>query len=71
LEKLTAELNNEISKLAGKLPGFSMMVEKLKQKAPENSVKPILEFKEYSWKPLNSYVHGGLHAIDRHSKCYQ
>jgi len=31
---------------------------------------PILEFKEYSWKPLSSYVHGGLHAIDRHSKGY-
>ncbi len=47
-----------------------MMIEKLEQKAPQNSVKPILEFKEYSWKPLNSYVHGGLHAIDRHSKGY-
>ena len=70
LGKLTAELNNVNSKRAEKLPGFSMMIEKLKLKAPENAVNPLLEFKEYSWKPLNSYVHGGLHAIDRHSKGY-
>ena len=70
LGKLTAELNNESSKRAEKLPGLSMMITKLEDKAPENAVLPILEFKEYSWKPLNSYVHGGLHAIDRHSKGY-
>ena len=39
-------------------------------KAPKNSIDPILEFKEYSWKPLSGYVHGGLHAIERHSKGY-
>ena len=70
LGKLTAELNNESSKRAEKLPGLSMMIEKLKKKAPENAINPVLEFREYSWKPLNSYVHGGLHAIDRHSKGY-
>jgi len=68
--KLTAELNSENSKRAEKLPGLSMMIEKLEIKAPENAVKPILEFKEYSWKPLSSYVHGGLHVVDRHSKGY-
>lgn len=70
LSKLTAELNNENIKRADKLPMLSAMIGKLESKAPRNAVDPILEFKEYSWKPLNSYVHGGLHAIDRHSKGY-
>ena len=70
LSKLNAELNNENAKRADKLPMLSAMINKLETKAPKNAVDPILEFKEYSWKPLNSYVHGGLHAIDRHSKGY-
>jgi hypothetical protein len=70
LSKLTAELNNENAKRADRLPMLSEMINKLEAKAPKNAVDPILEFKEYSWKPLNSYVHGGLHAIDRHSKGY-
>ena len=70
LSKLTSELNNENAKRADRLPMLSAMIGKLESTAPDNAVNPILEFKEYSWKPLNSYVHGGLHAIDRHSKGY-
>ena len=68
--KLTAELNYENIKRSEKLPMFSAMLKKLESKAPRNAVEPLLEFKEYSWKPLNSYVHGGLHVIERHSKGY-
>ncbi|GAA0403968.1 hypothetical protein GCM10009133_10770 [Cocleimonas flava] len=70
LSKLTAELNNENAKRAERLPMLSAMINKLESKAPENAISPILEFKKYSWGPLNSYLHGGLHAIDRHSKGY-
>jgi hypothetical protein len=70
LTTLTSELNEESQKLANKLPMLSEMISQLEKKAPKNAIDPILEFKEYSWKPLSSYVHGGLHAIDRHSKGY-
>ena len=70
ISKLTAELNEKNLKRADRLPMLSEMIEKLEAKAPKNAVDPILEFKEYSWKPLSGYVHGGLHAIDRHSKGY-
>jgi len=70
ISKLTAELNNENIKLSEKLPMVSQMIDELKATAPQNAIDPILEFKEVAWKPLNSYVHGGLHAIDRHSKGY-
>ncbi|MCC4861768.1 hypothetical protein L3V35_09130 [Vibrio sp. L5-1] len=70
VSKLTAELNEENQKRANNLPMLSEMISQLEKKAPKNAVDPILEFKEYSWKPLSSYVHGGLHAVDRHSKGY-
>lgn len=70
LSKLTAELSENSQKRASNLPMLSEMISQLEKKAPKNAVDPILEFKEYSWKPLSSYVHGGLHAIDRHSKGY-
>lgn len=70
VSKLTAELNYKNIKRSEKLPMFSEMIEKLESTAPKNAINPILEFKEFSWKPLNSYVHGGLHAIDRHGKGY-
>jgi len=70
LSKLTAELSEERQKRANNLPMLSEMINQLEKKAPKNAIDPILEFKEYSWKPLSSYVHGGLHAINRHSKGY-
>lgn len=70
LSMLTAELSEDSQKRANNLPMLSEMISQLEKKAPKNAIDPILEFKEYSWKPLSSYVHGGLHAIDRHSKGY-
>ncbi|MEZ9710036.1 hypothetical protein AB4254_15265 [Vibrio breoganii] len=70
ISKLTAELNEANQKRANNLPMLSEMISQLEKHAPKNAVDPILEFKEHSWKPLSSYVHGGLHAIERHSKGY-
>ena len=70
VSKLTAELTEENQKRADNLPMLSEMIKQLEEKAPKNAVVPLLEFKEYSWKPLCGYVHGGLHAVDRHSKGY-
>ena len=46
------------------------MLTKLEGKAPKVALDQLLEFKEYSWKPLSSYIHGGIHVIQRHSKGY-
>jgi len=53
-----------------KLRMLSEMLTELDGKAPKEPVKMLFEFKEYSWKPLSSYIHGGAHAIQRHSKGY-
>jgi len=70
MNRLSTELSNENSERSEKLPMLAAMILELESKAPKNAVLPIIEFKENLWKPLNSYVHGGLHAIDRHSKGY-
>ncbi|MCP8687770.1 DUF6988 family protein [Marinobacterium sedimentorum] len=70
VSKLTSELTRETATRANNLPMLSEMLEKMQGKAPEEAVNMLLEFKEYSWKPLSSFIHGGIHAIHRHSKGY-
>jgi Family of unknown function (DUF6988) len=70
VSKLTSELTQESAHRANRLPMLSEMLEKLQGKAPQESLNMLLEFKEYSWKPLSSFIHGGIHAIHRHSKGY-
>lgn len=70
VEKLMSELTHEDAKIADKMPLLSDMLKELDGKAPIEAVRPLLEFKEYSWKSLSSYIHGGVHAINRHSNGY-
>lgn len=70
VKKLAAELTSEGAKKAEKIPMLSEMLSKLEGKAPAEPMEMLREFKQYSWKPLSSFIHGGIHAIDRHSKGY-
>ena len=65
-----SELTAENERKSQKLPMLSEMLSNLEGKAPQIVIDQLLEFKEYSWKPLSSYIHGGIHAIQRHSKGY-
>lgn len=70
VSKLMTELTAESARKSQKLPMLSEMLKKLEGKAPQVVLDQLLEFREYSWKPLSSYIHGGMHAIQRHSKGY-
>lgn len=70
ISKLMCELTSDSAIRANNLPLLSEMLGKLDGKAPKEALDMLLEFKEYSWKPLSSFVHGGIHAINRHSKGY-
>lgn len=70
VSKLTTELTNDSARRANNLPMLGEMLKKLEGKAPQQAMDLLHEFREYSWKPLSSYVHGGIHAISRHSKGY-
>lgn len=70
VSKLTSELTQEAADRANGLPMLSEMLKKLQGKAPQEPLDMLIEFREYSWKPLSSFIHGGIHAIHRHSKGY-
>ncbi len=70
VSKLMAELTHESANRANNIPMLTEMLDKLNGKAPQVALDMLIEFKEYSWKPLSSFVHGGIHAINRHSKGY-
>lgn len=70
VSKLMSELCAESAQKANSIPMLTEMLEKLQGKAPSEALEMLQEFKEYSWKPLSSFVHGGIHAISRHSKGY-
>lgn len=70
VEKISAELTADSAKQANKIPMLTEMLEQLKDKAPLEAIGMLHEFKEYSWKPLSSFVHGGIHAINRHGNGY-
>ena len=70
ISKLMSEFIEDNVKKANNIPMLSEMLIKLEGKAPKEAMDLLLEFKEYSWKPLSSFIHGGIHAIHRHSKGY-
>ena len=70
VSKLMADLTQENAKRSHRLPMLSEMLKKLKGKAPKVALNQLIEFKDYHWKPLSSYIHGGIHVVQRHSKGY-
>lgn len=70
VSKLMSDLCAESAQKANSIPMLTEMLEKLQGKAPSEALGMLQEFKEYSWKPLSSFVHGGIHAISRHSQGY-
>ena len=70
IQKLQSELSNDTAKWADKLPTLNEMLDELNDKAPQAALSQLIEFRDYSWKPLSSYIHGGIHALSRHRKGY-
>ncbi len=70
ISKLQSNLNADNAKWADRIPLLGELLVELEGKAPAQALGPLNEFKEYSWKPLSSYIHGGIHAVTRHGKGY-
>ncbi|MEY4764044.1 MAG: hypothetical protein RI907_717 [Pseudomonadota bacterium] len=71
ISKLSAPLTKEAESAAGKLP---MMAEMLKQlsshPAAAQALIGLLAFKDNNAAALNSFVHGGIHALQRQAQGY-
>jgi hypothetical protein len=65
---MLVDLNKATAKQTSKIPMLSRMLEEIEKKAPHAPMAHLNEFKHYSWQPLVSFVHGGIHAVNRHGK---
>lgn len=67
VDKMLAPLSKESEQAAKNLPGASDMIDDLvkKGRAPAVAHQMLSHFKEVSWPALNSFVHGGVHALSR------
>lgn len=66
----TMKTLSELSQNSDQKPSNSEMITKMHGKAPEQAVLMLTEFRDVQWKALNSYVHGGVHALQRHGAGY-
>lgn len=71
ISKLTAPLSKEAEVAAGKLPMMAEMLKHLGTKpAAAKALIGLHAFKDNNAASLNSYVHGGIHALQRQAQGY-
>lgn len=67
IEKFSQPLTVESAKHANEGTGLADMLKELESNpmAPSHIVLQLREFKDATWKPLNSFTHGGIHSLTR------
>ena len=74
VEKMSAPLSLENEQAAKNLPSVSEMVEQIRKgvgtRVPVAAWEMLDRFKDLNWRSLNSFVHGGIHALRRHRDGY-
>lgn len=71
ISKLTTPLSKEAEKAAAKLPMLADMLKQLgTQPTAAQALAGLLAFKDNNAAALNSYVHGGIHALQRQAQGY-
>lgn len=74
IAKLTAPLTRDNEQAAKNLPFVSEMLEELRKgvgtKLLVAAYEMLVAFRQASWTSLNSYVHGGIHALRRHADSF-
>lgn len=69
IAKLVTPLTPESAQIAKNgHPTCSTMLKEIEQKGPPGAHRHLSEFKDYSWHPLNSFVHSGIHAVSGQTK---
>ena len=65
IARLVAPLDAAAEKAASKLPMAKTMLDDIVGKAPHGAVEMLTHFKDVNAPALHSFVHGGIHAIQR------
>lgn len=70
VEKLQMSLSSAAENAANKLPMLSEMLRAIDGKAPPVATQMLTQFKDVAGGALNSFVHGGIHALHRQREGY-
>lgn len=67
VEKLSEPLTVENAKRANEGPMLAEMLKQLEsdKDAPAQIVEQLKQYRDVTWKALNSYAHGGIHPLSR------
>lgn len=70
LARLSAPLTLESQQAAKKLPGVADMIAALERSGPRGAAALLGRARARLWDGLNSYVHGGIHPLQRGASGY-
>lgn len=70
ITKFAADLTISSEQDAKNQPAVATMMAAIAKSAPPQAHDALLRFKNNSWHALNSYVHAGIHPIQRHAEGY-
>jgi len=70
VEILASPLTLDAESAAKKMPIFSVLLDQVVAKAPEQASRMLINFKDINWHAMNSFVHSGIHPLRRHSEGY-
>lgn len=72
VEKLSMPLTQESARRGHDLPMLSEMLKRLEgtPEAPTHIVAQLQEYKDITWKALNSFTHGGIHPLSKYVTGY-
>lgn len=68
--KLISNLNTETEQSSKNVAGLQEMISEIGKKGPTEAYKALVLFRDNGLKPINSYVHTGIHPIYRHANGY-
>ena len=70
IDRLVAPLDAAAEKAASKLPMAQTMLDEIVGRSPHAAVEMFTHFKDVNVPALHSFVHGGIHVIQRGLKGY-
>lgn len=70
LGRLAVTLSKEAEQAAKNIAGLQEMIAEIEKRGPAEAFKALARFRDNALKPINSYVHAGVHPLHRHACGY-
>ena len=70
VRRLAADLSAQNEQGAKNIAGLQDMISEIGKRGPMEAFAALTRFRDNALKPMNSYVHAGIHALHRHANGY-